>query len=88
MKKIASILFLLMATVVCFAQEEVNDAIQKPSKFASWTISDAFQAEVGFVGSHHCNVFFLYLLRIGAMGSAMVFSFIRGFVGQNYNKKN
>ena len=45
MKKIASILFLLMATVVCFAQEEANDSINKPSKFASWTISDAFQAE-------------------------------------------
>lgn len=33
-------------------KEEANDSIQKPSKFASWTISDAFQAEAGFVGSY------------------------------------
>ena len=52
MKKIASILIFLMACITCFAQEEANDTIQKPSKFASWTISDAFQAEAGFVGSY------------------------------------
>lgn len=65
MKKIASILFLLMATVVCFAQEEANDSINKPSKFASWTISDAFQAEAGFVGSYWKPTFNIALDKEG-----------------------
>ena len=41
-----------MACITCFSQEEANDSIQKSSKFASWTISDAFQAEAGFAGSY------------------------------------
>ena len=65
MKKIASILFLLMATVVCFAQEEANDSINKPSKFASWTISDAFQAEAGFAGSYWKPTFNIALDKEG-----------------------
>ena len=65
MKKIASILFLLMATVVCFAQEEANDTINKPSKFASWTISNAFQAEAGFAGSYWKPTFNIALDKEG-----------------------
>ena len=53
MKKVLSLIILMMSCAVAFAQEEEpNDSIQKPSKFASWTISDAFQAEAGFVGSY------------------------------------
>lgn len=52
MKKIASILIVLMACFSCFAQKVVNDTIQKPRKFASWTISDAFQAEAGYAGRY------------------------------------
>lgn len=43
-------LFCLMAIVLnVSAQEESSD---KPIKFASWTISDPFQAEAGFAGSY------------------------------------
>jgi len=52
MKKIATFLFFLMVTIVCFAQEEANDSIYKPKKFASWALSDAFRAEAGYVGSY------------------------------------
>ena len=52
MKKVLSLIVLMMSCAVSFAQEEQNDSIQKPSKFASWTISDAFQAEAGFAGSY------------------------------------
>ena len=66
MKKIASIIFLfLMASIACFAQEEANDTIQKPSKFASWTISDAFQAEAGFAGSYWKPTFNIALDKEG-----------------------
>lgn len=65
MKKIASILIILLACITCFAQEEANDTIQKPSKFASWTISDAFQAEAGFVGSYWKPTFNIALDKEG-----------------------
>lgn len=66
MKKFVSILFLLVTSIVCFAQEEdPNDSIQKPSKFASWTISDAFQAEAGFVGSYWKPTFNIALDKEG-----------------------
>lgn len=52
MKKISIIILLVMAFVNCYAQEEANDSIKKPKKFASWTISNAFQAEAGFSGSY------------------------------------
>ncbi len=65
MKKFVSILLLLVTSIVCFAQEEANDSIQKPSKFASWTISDAFQAEEGFVGSYWKPTFNIALYKEG-----------------------
>lgn len=40
-----------MISVVAIAQEK-NDSVTQPKKFASWTISDAFQAESGFAGSY------------------------------------
>ncbi len=52
MKKVLSLITFLMFYAISFAQEEQNDSIQKPIKFASWTISDAFQAEAGFAGSY------------------------------------
>lgn len=60
MKKLFSLLFVLMVSVVCFAQETAGDAAQrvadekgiKPVKFAGWSISDAFRAEAGYKGSH------------------------------------
>ena len=51
MRKLISITLFIMICVVSYAQEE-NDSIAKPSKFASWTISECFQAEAGFVGSY------------------------------------
>ena len=65
MKKITSILLFVMASIVCFAQEEANDSIQKPSKFASWTISEAFQAEAGFAGSYWKPTFNIALDKEG-----------------------
>ena len=65
MKKIFSILLFLMVSIVCFAQEEANDTINKPSKFASWTISDAFQAEAGFAGSYWKPTFNIALDKEG-----------------------
>lgn len=65
MKKITSILLFVMANIVCFAQEEANDSIQKPSKFASWTISKAFQAEAGFAGSYWKPTFNIALDKEG-----------------------
>lgn len=64
MKKFCTIVFLLCVTVVS-AQEEANDTIKKPSKFASWTISDAFQAEAGFAGSYWKPTFNIALDKEG-----------------------
>ena len=55
----------MMSCAVSFAQEEQNDSIQKPSKFASWTISDAFQAEAGFAGSYWKPTFNIALDKEG-----------------------
>ena len=52
MKKVYSILILLITSVVCFAQEDKGDDGIKPKKFASWTLSKGFQAEPGHAGSH------------------------------------
>ncbi len=52
MRKITSILLLLMASIVCFAQEEANDTIKKPSKLAGMTVSAPFQAEAGHTGGY------------------------------------
>lgn len=65
MKKILSLLFFAMVSVIGFAQEEDNDSIPKPSKFASWTISDAFQAEAGFAGSYWKPTFNIALDKEG-----------------------
>ena len=66
MKKVLSLIILMMSCAVAFAQEEEpNDSIQKPSKFASWTISDAFQAEAGFVGSYWKPTFNIALDKEG-----------------------
>ena len=65
MKKVLSLIVLMMSCAVSFAQEEQNDSIQKPSKFASWTISDAFQAEAGFAGSYWKPTFNIALDKEG-----------------------
>ena len=52
MKKLFSLLLFLVASMVCFAQNEDKKETKDPVKFASWTISDAFQAEAGFGGSY------------------------------------
>ena len=65
MKKVLSLIILMMSCAVAFAQEEQNDSIQKPSKFASWTISDAFQAEAGFAGSYWKPTFNIALDKEG-----------------------
>ena len=52
MKKNIFLFTFLMVCVASIAQNEPNDTINKPVKFASWSISDAFQAEAGFVGSY------------------------------------
>ena len=65
MKKVLSLIILMMSCAVSFAQEEQNDSIQKPSKFASWTISDAFQAEAGFAGSYWKPTFNIALDKEG-----------------------
>jgi len=51
MKRILFIISMVMISFVAIAQEE-NDSTTTPKKFASWTISDAFQAEAGFAGSY------------------------------------
>lgn len=51
MKKNFLLLALMLISVCAFGQEK-NDSITKPKKFASWTISNAFQAESGFAGSY------------------------------------
>ena len=48
MKKII-FLFVILSSVLSINAQE--DLIQ-PKKFASWTISNAFQAEAGFAGSY------------------------------------
>ena len=65
MKKITFLLTFLMVCVASFAQDEPNDTINKPSKFASWTISSAFQAEAGFVGSYWKPTFNIALDKEG-----------------------
>lgn len=65
MKKINSILIFFLVSIVAFAQEEANDSIQKPSKFASWTISEPFQAEAGFAGSYWKPTFNIALDKEG-----------------------
>lgn len=50
---------------LAYGQEESNDSISKPSKFASWTISDAFQAEAGFTGSYWKPTFNIALDKEG-----------------------
>ena len=51
MKKALLFISIVMISVVAIAQEK-NDSVTQPKKFASWTISDAFQAESGFAGSY------------------------------------
>ncbi len=51
MRKLLLIISMVMINIVSYGQEE-NDSIIKPKKFASWTISNAFQAESGYVGSY------------------------------------
>lgn len=48
---ICTIIFIFGVIFMINAQENQKDQI-KPKKFASWTISNAFQAEAGFVGSY------------------------------------
>lgn len=64
MKKIIIFTFLLMANMFCFGQEK-NDTLMQPKKFASWTISDAFQAEAGFAGSYWKPTFNIALDKEG-----------------------
>lgn len=65
MKKITSILLLLMASIVCFGQEEANDTITKPSKLARMTVSDPFQAEAGHTGSYWKPTFMIAIDKDG-----------------------
>ena len=65
MKKLVFALSMLLVSIVSFAQEETNDSVAKPSKFASWTISDAFQAEAGFAGSYWKPTFNIALDKEG-----------------------
>lgn len=64
MKKLLLTIFMGMICIVSFGQEN-NDSISKPSKFASWTISDAFQAEAGFAGSYWKPTFNIALDKEG-----------------------
>ena len=54
-----------MVSLVSYGQEELNDSISQPSKFASWTISEAFQAEAGFAGSYWKPTFNIALDKEG-----------------------
>lgn len=51
MRRVFLFLALLMVSSISFAQEEIKSDAQ-PKKFASWTISNAFQAEARFAGSY------------------------------------
>ncbi len=64
MKKLLLTIFMGMICIVSYGQEN-NDSISKPSKFASWTISDAFQAEAGFAGSYWKPTFNIALDKEG-----------------------
>lgn len=57
MKKILSLLALLICTLTASAQQ--NDSVPATShkKAASWTISSCYQAQPGFVGSYWKNTF-------------------------------
>ena len=65
MRKLFFMISMVMISIVAMAQEEGNDSIAKPSKFASWTISDAFQAEAGFTGSYWKPTFNIALDKEG-----------------------
>ena len=65
MKKLFLLINFLIVSVALFAQD---DSEQEPStvhKFASWTISDAFQAEAGFSGSYWKPTFNIALDKEG-----------------------
>ena len=64
MKKTILIIALAMVRMASFAQEN-NDSVAKPNKFASWTISTAFQAEAGFAGSYWKPTFNIALDKEG-----------------------
>lgn len=64
MRKIVLVISMVMISLVSFAQEE-NDTVAKPRKFASWTISEAFQAEAGFTGSYWKPTFNIALDKEG-----------------------
>ncbi len=64
MKKLLLTLLLGIVCSVSYGQEK-NDSVAKPSKFASWTISDAFQAEAGFAGSYWKPTFNIALDKEG-----------------------
>lgn len=51
MNKIILVISIVLVSISCFGQKSKEDAV-KPQKFASWTISEAFQAEAGFAGSY------------------------------------
>ena len=65
MRKFCFVISLLMVSLVSYGQEELNDSISQPSKFASWTISEAFQAEAGFAGSYWKPTFNIALDKEG-----------------------
>ena len=54
-----------MICSLSFAQEEKEDSKDQPQKFASWTISSAFQAEAGFAGSYWKPTFNIALDKEG-----------------------
>jgi len=64
MKKFLFLLSLMMQCFVSYAQEAEDSGV-KPNKFASWTISEPFQAEAGFVGSYWKPKFNIALDKIG-----------------------
>lgn len=64
MKKTLFIFAFLITSIFSFAQEP-TDTIQKPIKFASWSISECFQAEAGFAGSYWKPTFNIALDKEG-----------------------